>query len=210
MKTGLSVSFAALALFTAACVQAQDGYFQIGYAANLTIGDSGLNISNDGAQGGFYPNALGTGNLCVNIYTFDPSEEEVSCCACLVTPNGLNSLSAREDLISNTLTASVPTSIVIKLLSSVPATSAKGTFTICNPGGTAQTFKPGMLAWGYTLEPAAVPGTFGPVNVHYISGTPNPAELNGLTSVCQFIESEGSGYGICNSCGVGALGAINK
>jgi hypothetical protein len=61
--------------------QGPDNY-QIGYAANLNHGDSG-------AQGGFAAGSVG--NICVNAYTFDPSEEEVSCCSCLVTPNGLNS-----------------------------------------------------------------------------------------------------------------------
>jgi hypothetical protein len=210
MYTGLSFGIAVLALLTVGGAQAQDGYFQIGYAANLIVGDSGLNISNDGAQGGFYPNALGTGNLCVNVYSFDPEEEEVACCACLVTPNGLASLSARQDLIANPLTAAVPTSIVIKLLSSVPGTTTKGTYTLCDAGGTGQTFKAGMLAWGYTLEPAAIAGTFAPVTVRYINGTPSTSETTGLTSVCQFIESQGSGYGICGSCALGALGAANK
>src|ERR1700722_17384917 len=100
--------------------------FMIGYAANLNIGDSELNITNDGAQGGFgmtggTPAGNTEGNICVNVYTFDSSEEEISCCACLVTPNGLNSLSAKASLISDTLTPAVPNSIVIKLIASQPA-----------------------------------------------------------------------------------------
>ncbi len=209
MCTSLPFRFGFLAVLTAVCVQAQDGYYQIGYAANLPVGDSILNISNDGAQGGFFSNPLGTGNLCVNIYTFDPTEEEVSCCACLVTPNGMNSLSARLDLIGNPLTPAVPTTIIIKLLSSVPGTSTKGTFTVCNPG-TALRFVPGLLAWGTTLEPTAV-GTYAPVNVRYINGTtPNLSEQMALTSVCQFIQAEGGGFGICASCGLGALTAANQ
>jgi len=73
--------------------------------------------------GGFYPNAGGVGNLCANVYTFDPAEEMVSCCACLVTPNALVSLSAKNDLINNVLTPAIPTSIVIKLLSIQPGTA---------------------------------------------------------------------------------------
>jgi hypothetical protein len=33
------------------------------------------------------------------------------------------------------------------------------------------------------------------------------AELAHLTAVCQFIQSNGSGFGICKSCSVGGLGA---
>ena len=112
MHKQLTLIFATVALSAAAF--AQDGVYQIGYAANLNIGDSVLNLSNDGNQGGF----LGAtpfkteGNICVNVYTFDPQEEEIACCACLVTPNGLNSLSAISDLTSNPLTPAIPTSIV--------------------------------------------------------------------------------------------------
>jgi hypothetical protein len=112
---------------------AQDSPYRIGFAANLNIGDSVINLSNDGHRAGFFPNTNGVGNLCVNVYTFDPSEEEVSCCSCLVTPNALVSLSAKNDLISNVLTPAIPTSIVIKLVSSVPAATAGGAYTVCNP-----------------------------------------------------------------------------
>jgi len=105
----LTLVFATLALSTVAFAQFQDNVYQIGYAANLNIGDSVVNISNDGFDGGFYPNTLGAGNICVNVYTFDPSEEEVSCCACMVTPNALVSLSAKNDLINNVLTPAIPT-----------------------------------------------------------------------------------------------------
>src|SRR5271170_4146985 len=96
-----SLVFALIA--TCAAGFAQDGIYQIGYAANLNIGDSIVNISNDGAQGGFNPNPLGAGNLGVNVYTFDPQEEMISCCCCVVTPDGLYSLSVKSDLINNTL-----------------------------------------------------------------------------------------------------------
>jgi hypothetical protein len=87
--------------------------------------------------GGFYPNAGGVGNLCANVYTFDPAEEMVSCCACLVTPNALVSLSAKNDLINNVLTPAIPTSIVIKLLSIQPGTATGGALTVCNPRSQA-------------------------------------------------------------------------
>ena len=187
----------------------QDSSFQVGYAANLNVGDSFVNLSNDGANGG--PLSKTTGNICVNTYVFDPQEEEISCCSCLVTPNGMNSLSAKTDLISNNLTPSVPTSIVIKLVGSTPAPDASLNLTICNPAaldpvGGNLTF--GMLAWGATLEPNATPGTYGIIQAPFLQGAlstgPN-SELNALTQVCNFIQANGSGYGICKSCRLGAL-----
>src|SRR5580704_4491708 len=121
---------------TAAFAQFQDTPYRIGYAANLNVGDSEVNISNDGLRAGFYNNnttANGAGNICVNVYTFDPSEEMVSCCACLVTPNAALSLSAKNDLINNVLTPAIPASIVIKLTSTVPGTSTSAVYNVCNP-----------------------------------------------------------------------------
>jgi hypothetical protein len=93
--------------------------FQVGFAANLNLADSFLDLTNTGTL--TLPTGLTTtGNLCVNVYVFDPGEELVSCCSCLVTPNGLNSLSVMRDLVSNTLTPGTPTSVAIKLLATTP------------------------------------------------------------------------------------------
>lgn len=163
--------------------------FQIRYAANLNIGDSFVDITNTGAQG----NTAAGGNLCVNVYTFDPAEELVSCCACLVTPNGLQSLSVRNSLISNPLTPAVPSSVVVKLVASVPVTGA---------------LAPGMLAWGTTLHSAATsPVTYQTTETPFSRSTLSAAELNHITSTCGFIQSNGSGFGICKGCSAGGLGA---
>jgi hypothetical protein len=209
----------ALAMSTVAfgnIVQDPNGSYQIGFAANLNVGDSVVNISNDGFNGGFYPNTLGAGNLCVNVFTFDPSEEEVSCCACLVTPNAMVSLSAKNDLINNVLTPAIPNSIVIKLVGTTPGTGAGGALTVCNPvpSGLALGLAFGTLAWGTTLEPAATVGTYGPVNVPFINGNANAATASGeipaLFSVCAFVQQEGTGFGVCNSCALGALSGAKQ
>ena len=50
---------------------------QVGYAANLNIGESYIDITNTGANGapllgpGF---GAASGNICVNVYSFDPGE----------------------------------------------------------------------------------------------------------------------------------------
>jgi hypothetical protein len=50
-----------------------------------------------------------------------------------VTPNGLNALSAIADLTGNPLTPAIPTSLVVKLISSEPGIDQTGAFTLCNP-----------------------------------------------------------------------------
>jgi hypothetical protein len=68
----------------------------------------------------------------------------------------------------------------------------------------------GMLAWGSTLEPSFGLGAYAPVNVPYINGSLSPSELTSLTTICSFINQQGSGFGICGSCQLGALkGARN-
>lgn len=230
LKHSISIVFAGLMLshltFAAPVPATQDGFYQVGYAANLNVGDSEVNISNDGFRGGFFNNSIngGLGNICVNVFVFDPSEEELSCCSCLVTPNALVALSAKTDLISNGLTPAIPTSIVIKLTATVPgtATGSPISYTVCNPTrpeavGTGASGDPtpydltaGMIAWGATLESAGIPGTYKPVSVRFLNSTlnttPNTGELADLTSVCNFVQQEGSGFGVCKSCTIGALG----
>ena len=68
----------------------------------------------------------------------------------------------------------------------------------------------GMLAWGTTLEPAGSPGTYGPVNVEYLNATLLISELLALRSTCNFIQGDGTGFGICKSCRLGALSGSKK
>jgi hypothetical protein len=194
--------------------------FQVHYASHLNAGDSVINLTNTGAL--TLPGGLTTtGNICANIYTFDASEEMISCCSCLVTPNGLNSLSARSDLISNTLTPGVPTSIVIKLLASTPlGLSPAGTGGSCNPSspnatpagpGVVGSLVPGLLAWGTTIHALpTTPVAYGLTEERFEPAPLSPAELTKLTTFCGFIQANGSGFGICKSCRTGGLGAASK
>ena len=182
--------------------------YQLRYLANLDKGDSYVNLSNAGTLSGFAP----AGNICANVYTFDPAEELISCCACPITPNGLVSLSARNDLISNTLTPGVPTSITVKLLSSLPTGAAA---TTCNPSSpTAATLVRGTRAWATTLHlntsVAPAPGVYQETETPFSVVELSASELAKLTSFCGFIQSNGSGFGICRSCRFGALGAEQK
>ena len=138
----------------------------------------------------------------------------ISCCSCVVTPNGLISLSARRDLVNNTLTPSVPTSIVVKLVASVPllGTTCSGSSASWGPDPLPS----GMLAWGTTVHAGATPGSDAVVTETQflpatLSGAPllpsiNIGEARRLQDLCTFINANGSGFGICASCRLGGLG----
>jgi hypothetical protein len=181
-----------------------DSPFQVRYASNLNIGDSVLNITNTGARGAGLQagtTASITGSICVNVYAFSPDEQMISCCSCPVTPNGLRSLSAQQDLINNTLTPAVPTSIVVKLLASTPVGgSCAG--SAAAPGALTT----GMAAWGTTIH-AAPSGGYEVTETAFSPATLSSGELSRLTNLCTFIIANGSGFGICNSCRLGGLGA---
>nr|AUN37682.1 hypothetical protein [uncultured bacterium] len=196
MKLQITFILAALALSTVAFAQA-DTPFQGRYASNLQIGDSVINITNMGATA--------PANMCVNVYTFSADEQLVSCCSCQVTPNALVSLSVRNDLISNTLTPALPTSVVVKLLATAPA----GPCNAATPGAPVN----GMLAFGTTIHQFPQSGLITNTNTYAVTETPfQPAtlsanELQKITSFCGFIQANGSGFGICRSCRLGGLGA---
>jgi hypothetical protein len=184
-------------------------FYQVAYASNLMLGDSYVNITNTGTVNGFDP----AGRICVNTYTFDPSEELIACCSCPVTPDGLKSLSAKQDLVSNTLTPGVPGSIVIKLVATVagagdcnPATGpqfAPGTTNVPNLAG-------GMRAWATTLHVNSSTGLAEITENVFQSSVLSVSELTKLTTYCGFIQANGSGFGICRACHLGGLGGALK
>jgi hypothetical protein len=189
MYLRIQLALATVAFSTIVSAQA-DTPFQVRYAANLNIGDSVINITNTGANNG--------ANICAHVYTFSPDEQLISCCSCSVTPNALVSLSAKNDLVSNTLTPAVPTSIVIKIVAAVQS----GSCNAATPGAQVN----GLAAWGTTLHvipPAAVTVT----ETAFTPATLSASELARITSFCGFIQANGSGFGICKSCRLGGLGA---
>jgi len=207
MKNRLPIVSAAI-LLSAMTAFAQDGVFQVRYASNLAVGDSFINFTDTGASSTVaFPKQ--NGNLCVNVYTFSPDEQLISCCSCFTTPNSLSSLSVRNDLISNTLTPGVPTGVVIKLVGST------GGLVSCNAstaGSPPNVLIPGLAAWGTTIHALPVtPGTpattYGVTETPFTNATLSPAELSRITTLCGFIQTNGSGFGICKSCRLGGLGA---
>src|SRR5258708_22508552 len=120
--------------------------YQVNVMGNIVLADSTINITNAGVHGGSILSP--SGDICVNVYVFDPAEFMLSCCACRISRNAVVSLSARVDLIA----LSSPNSITVKLVATLPssATGAAG----CNP----------------TLLPSAFSGPFSPTLGSYASG----------------------------------------
>jgi hypothetical protein len=237
------VMLAALVSATAALAQnpiAADAPFQVRYAANLTGGESYIDITNTGAQGAplLGPGFGGTGgNICVNVYAFDPNEEMIACCSCLVTPDQTVNLGVNADLTLNSLTGVPETSVTVKLLATTPTyiTALGVTTSNCTNSAAdvsaAGIISAGMAAWGTTLHPGitgaiahatretcprcvgTIPLALESAGTGYVmTETPfTPAtlstdELASLGGRCASIIGNASGYGICTSCRVGALG----
>ena len=186
-------------------------FFQVRYAANLTAGDSVINITNTGANGAplngpGFGNAAG--NICVNVYAFSPDEQLISCCSCLVTPNGLVALSVNSDLVSNTLTGVRPNSVVVKLVNTGASAAFNGT-TCTNSaamaGAAAFPLAGGLLAFGTTLHAGAAAGSFPVTETPFLKATLSPGELASITNRCTNIVGNGSSFGICRSCRAGGL-----
>jgi hypothetical protein len=212
-------------------INSSDTSFQVRYAANLNLGESYIDVTNTGGNGasllgpGF--GAAQAGNICVNVYAFDPSEEMIACCSCLVTPDQTVNLGVNADLTVKTLTGVPETSVTVKLLASLNTTTplggVAGVYGCTNSAATVvtgaaasgtNTVAPfGMAAWGTTLHPgvtaaSGVTATETPFTPATLSsgaaGSNN--ELQSLTGRCAAIIGNASGYGICTSCQAGALG----
>jgi len=187
MRRRIQLALATLVFSSVAFASVSTDTYKICYVSNLLIGDSYVNVTNAGTINGFDP----AGRICANVYVFDPSEELISCCSSMVTPDGLRSLSAKQDLVSNTLTPGVPGSIVIKLLASLPVAG------VCD-------------AWSTSLHQNTTNGNYEVTENVSQQATLSPTEFAKLTTYCGFIQANGSTFGICKSCRFGGLGGAQQ
>jgi hypothetical protein len=210
MRKFFNLMLGAALLSTVAFAQAPapirpDDAVQIRYAANLALGESIIDLTNAGTNGGDDT----TDFICANVYVFAQDQQLISCCACPLSPNDLQYLSVQHDLISNTLTPGVPTGVTI-ILTATDDTGQVG----CDASTATTGFVGGLRAWGTTIHQAPL-GALALTETEFSDvSLPNSvapgSELYKMTSFCGFIESNGSGYGICNSCTSGAAGAAKK
>ena len=200
MKKFFNVMLGVALLSAAAFAQDPFDAYQVRYAANLGAGQSVIDLTTAGTVNGFEP----AGNICATVYVFAEDQQLIACCACQLTPNHLQTLSVQSDLISNTLTPGVPIGVTIGLVAS--AVPASGTCDAAHVGNLV----PGLRAWGTTLHAAPGGGFFGTETHFSFASLGGGSELDKMTELCGFIESNGSGYGICNSCRTGAAGSVKQ
>jgi hypothetical protein len=171
---------------------------QMAYVSNLNQGDADLNITNGGSLGAFLGLNNSNGDICANIYVFDPAQEMLACCSCRVTPDALNTFSVKNDLISHTLTPAVPTSIIIKLVAS-STISFGNTCTNSAANLLSQRGAPGMRAWATTLHQNPS-GGYSVTENAFQDVTSSAVEISSLSQMCGFVVAEGSGnFGFCNA-----------
>jgi hypothetical protein len=144
--------------------------------------DATVRLDNPGTSGG---------NICAAIYVFDAQQEMSECCSCLLTPDGLRTLSVNADLTSNPLTGVTLNTGVIKLVSTtVPGACPAYPFSI--------TPTPALRAWVTHIENK----NFAVTETNAADATLSANEVTRLQAQCRAIWLDGSGAGQC-SCGTG-------
>jgi len=161
---------------------------KVDYFANgLGSVDETLHLTNPGTAGG---------DLCAAIYVFDPEQEMTECCSCLLTPDGLRTISVNKNLLANPLVGTSPKTGSISIVS-IPSPKA-----VCPTYPTSLSPTAGIRAWGTHLQNN---GTL--TETQSQDATLSASEEFLLEIECSGIQIDGSGHGLC-SCGTGdAAGA---
>ncbi len=172
------------AILSAQAVIADADTYKVNYYTNSTPCDTTIRMTDPGTT------AANGGDVCADIFVFDPSQELVECCSCSLTPDGLRTLSLKTDLLNNTLTEVTPPSGVVKILSA--ALTAGGCPTPTKPVPAAS-----IRAWGTHVQNSGAL-----TESDFLDAGLSAAELSRLGSECSAIQEVGSGHGVC-SCGSG-------
>ncbi len=172
--------------------------FKINYFANNGVAgapDATVRIDNPGTvetEGGGSPESL-----CAMIYVFDNDQQLSECCGCLVTPNGLRTLSVSKDLTSNPLTGVVSNNGVIKIVSELP-----NRLFLCDPTTEVAEAVATVRAWASHVQNKV--GVAYPITeTAFTDATLSQEEFSfNLIEQCSFAQRLGSGKGVC-TCGTG-------
>ncbi len=140
------------------------------------------------------PNTAGI-NICAYVFVFDSNQEMSECCGCLLTPDGLRTLSVNTDLTSNPLTGHILSTGAIKFFSVEPVNN-----TCPLPGTTTvpQLFEPGLRGWVTHIQNT----NFAITETASQDATLSETENIRAYDECLAIVTDGSGHGVC-TCGTG-------
>ena len=178
-------------------------YFVTYYSNANTSGapDGTLRVINDGSEATAAPEGVENGTLWAAIYVFDDSQELRSCCACVITSDGLLSESVNKELTANEFTGRGEMSRgVIKVISSStwdptapwPSTGLRGYMTHIQ--ATSTTFPaPGP---GNKVN-AVEKGPFFVTETALSDSNLSWTEQSNLGTLCSYGLTIGSGYGLC-------------
>src|SRR5580700_8158823 len=142
--------------------------------------DTTVYITNVGTQTG--TTADPSGNLCAMIYVFEPDQQLAECCGCMITPDGLLTLSVHRNLTSNPLTGTTLINGAIKIVSSIPGISP------CNAAKPVPAA--GIRAWVTHFQDP--PSDF-LTETPFSDATLSAGELSNLATECKILQTEGSG-----------------
>lgn len=131
------------------------------------------------------------GNVCASIFVFDPQQELTECCSCLLTPDGLRTLSVNTDITGNPLTGVILNTGLIKIVSTIPVSG------VC-PLPTKVNSEPALRAWGTHIQNS----NFAVTETASQDATLSAGEVTRLSAECYAIQLDGSQKGVC-SCGTG-------
>src|SRR5271155_5050904 len=195
-KLGLALFVLTLALMLTGNALAQNVgdnsvYFVTYYSNANTAGapDSVVRAINDGDQATNASEGMENGPLWAAFYIFDDSEELRSCCACLVTSDGIVSESVNKQLTYDEFTGRGENARgVIKVVSS-------STNDPTNPIAA-----PGLRVWGTHIQATTnIPekGPFFVTETKFADSNLGKVELGNLAESCSFGLTLGSGYGLC-------------
>jgi hypothetical protein len=169
---------------------------KVDYFANANTSgapDGTVRLDNPGTAQASSSGSTGSSssNVCASIFVFDPNQELSECCSCLLTPDGLRTLSVNTDITGNPLTGVILSTGLIKFVSTIPVAGACPLPTKVNPEAA-------LRAWVTHIQN----GSFQETETGSVDATLSSAEVNRLAAQCFAIALDGSGKGIC-SCGTG-------
>lgn len=147
--------------------------------------DSTIRVTNPGTTGQ---------DLCAMVYIFDQDQQMSECCGCLVSQDGLLTLSLEKDLLSNPLTGVASTSGTVMLVSGQQLSSGGCNASSVTPAGT-------VVAWATHL-PQSKSGALTSAEVPFSTSPLSMTLSSSLQAQCSFIQQLGSGQGLCG-CGSG-------